>query len=50
MEKNARVLNEKYLNKLYTENHDKYLELLLRPMKIRVNKMKKNQKIKNLKF
>ena len=44
MEKKARVLNEKYLNKLYTENHDKYLELLLRPMKIRVNKMKKNQK------
>ena len=43
----ARVLNAKYLNKLYKENHDKYLELLLRPMKIRANKMKKNQKSYN---
>lgn len=47
MEQKARVLNAKYLNKLYTENHDKYLELLLRPMKIRANKMKKNQKSYN---
>ena len=47
MEQKARVLNAKYLNKLYKENHDKYLELLLRPMKIRANKMKKNQKSYN---
>ena len=47
MNQKAHVLNVKYLNKLYSENHDKYLELLLRPMKIRANKMKKNQKSYN---
>lgn len=38
MTQKARVLNAKYLQKLYTENHDKYLELLSRPMRLRNSK------------
>ena len=34
MGQKARVLNAKYLRKLFEENHDKYLELLSRPMRL----------------
>lgn len=42
-----KILKAEYLKKMFIQNHDKYLELLLRPMKIRANKMKKNQKSYN---
>ena len=48
MTQKARVLNANYLKKLYEENHDKYLELLLRPMKIRNNKNISYQKPFNI--
>ena len=38
MTQKARVLNAKYLKKLYSENHDKYLELLSRPMRLKNSK------------
>ena len=38
MTQKARVLNAKYLKKLYAENHDKYLELLSRPMRLKNSK------------
>lgn len=38
MTQKARVLNAKYLQKLYAEKHDKYLELLSRPMRLRNSK------------
>ena len=42
------IKNAKYLNQLYSQNHDKYLEILLRPSKLR-NKMKiKNEKSWNI--
>ena len=47
MTQKAHVLNAKYLNKLYTEKHDKYLELLLRPNKIKIHKKTKNEKYFN---
>ena len=43
MGQKARVLNAKYLKKLFEENHDKYLELLSRPMRLN-NKNNKNNK------
>ena len=38
MGQKARVLNAKYLRKFFAENHDKYLELLSRPMRLKNNK------------
>ena len=38
MTQKARVLNAKYLRKLFAENHDKYMELLSRPMRLKNNK------------
>ena len=38
MGQKARVLNAKYLRKLFAENHDKYMELLSRPMRLKNNK------------
>ena len=43
MGQKARVLNARYLKKLFEENHDKYLELLSRPMRLN-NKNNKNNK------
>ena len=41
------VLNAKYLKKLYSEKHDKYIELLLRPKKIKIHKKMKFQRTFN---
>ena len=49
MNQKAHVLNAKYLNKLYSENHDKYLELLLRPTKVKIKRKQKNEKYFNFK-
>jgi hypothetical protein len=47
MTQKPRVLNTKYLKKLYEEKHDKYLELLLRPMKLKNNKKSNLQRTLN---
>ena len=38
MGQKARVLNAKYLKKLFEEKHDKYMELLSRPMRLKNSK------------
>ena len=48
MAQKAHVLNAKYLKKLYEEKHDKYLEILMRPMKLRNNKKLKNERTFNI--
>ena len=45
----ARILNVHYLNKLYKEKHDKYMELLLRPTKLKMNKKIKFHRTFNFK-
>ena len=47
MTQKARILNAKLLRKIYEENHDKYLELLLRPMKLKINKKNEKERISN---
>ena len=44
MRQKARVLNAKYLKKLFEEKHDKYLELLSRPMRLKNSKKKSRTK------
>ena len=41
------VLNAKYLKKLYSEKHDKYIELLLSTKKIKIHKKMKFQRTFN---
>ena len=47
MTQKARILNAKMLKKIYGENHDKYLQLLLRPMKLKLNKKNKKERTYN---
>ena len=47
MTQKPRVLNTKYLEKLYKEKHDKYLEILSRPMKLKNDKKLKSEKVFN---
>ena len=47
MTQKAQILSAKYLSQLYAKNHDKYLEILLRPTKLRMNKKHKNERSLN---
>lgn len=49
MTQKPRVLNTKYLEKLFEEKHDKYLELLSRPMRLRNQKKLKFERSLNFK-